>query len=55
MRGITWETGGTMNTTRPMYAYACPIRLSLEFNWIQTARAVLSLTCLDVAAEQGLS
>jgi hypothetical protein len=28
MRGITWETGGTMTMTRPKYASACLMRPS---------------------------
>jgi hypothetical protein len=54
MRGITWETGGTMNMARLMCTYACLIRGSRVYLWRPRARGVTSPACLCVAVAQGL-
>ena len=54
MRGITWETGGTMTMTRPMYAYACLIRRSRVCLWSPRSQGVTSLGDLYAAVAQGL-
>jgi hypothetical protein len=54
MRGITWETGGIMTMTRPMYAYACQIRPSRVCLWSPRTQGVISPDCLHAAVTQGL-